>query len=706
MRKKFFATIISAMAVAASVFAANPVFASTAGVGEVPYKSYNFDRWRNAVPAPNGYLPVGDIRGSNLGIGDFLRPADLFYHRGSGEIYIVDTGNNRIVVLDGGFALIRVIDIFTYNGGEYELANPTGIYITPDETMYICDQDNGVLVVSGKYGDIIRLIGLPEHNMIIKDADFTFRPSKVVVDQYGKIYIQALGFFEGLLSLTPEGEFISFFGANHVEMTWRLRMNQLWNIIRTRDQREAAESAVPIEYSSLFIDADNFIYATVVTVVEDAGPGANYITRLNPLGVNLLRNTPMPWLWQSYASLSDVTVDDNGVMTMLCTINGIIYQTDRRGNLMFAFGGRGHQLGLFRNPTAIMEVGTSLLVADAAKNNVTMFERTEFGALVHNAMELFNDGRYQENIEPWLQVTRSDANYLLAYTGLGRAYYQLEDYAQAMGYFRLANDREGYAAAYREYGAIRVRANFGWIFTAILLIAALVICWPRISKWRCQRKAGQPPSPNIKLTRVKKEITFCFYSLRHPAIAFDGVKWNGKGSMVMAAFTVIAFFLSQVLRFLSTGFIFNYNNPDNLSVISTFAITVGGFLVFWLTSIAVGYLMPSEATGRQYFIVGAYALMPTVLATLTVIVCSNFVGLQMNIFLVMLTNIGYAWTLVILLAGLFQVTQMRFGECVASLFLTAFGMLAVLIILYLLFSLYQQIYVFVYTLFSEIMFRV
>ena len=64
-----------------------------------PYQSYIFDYWGNPVPAPQAYTPVGIIEGSDLGVGDLREPRDIFVDHNN-RIYLLDTGNRRLLVFD------------------------------------------------------------------------------------------------------------------------------------------------------------------------------------------------------------------------------------------------------------------------------------------------------------------------------------------------------------------------------------------------------------------------------------------------------------------------------------------------------------------------------------------------------------------------------------------------------------------------------
>ena len=426
---------------------------------EAAYNTWNLDQWNNVVPSPNGYLPLKNILISAGG-------QDLFFDAPNNEIYLLT--QREIIILDANGNLLRNLEL-TLNGAPYQTQQLSGIFVSRDGVIYITDFEAGEIIMANRNGEIINIFGEPKSEMIVPGT--LFRPSKIVVDNFGRMFVQVFGVFEGIYSLTADGEFINFFGANHVEMTLARAVQQIWRRILTIEQRRAMQAFVPVEYSNLFIDDDGFVYATVTTGLTAANP--QMLRKLNPLGVNVL---PPQTNFLANASFADVTVDAYGVATMIDRQFGFIWQSDQNGRLMFAFGGLGNHLGLFSRPNAIIQVGENLWVLDELKRSVTIFEITEFGRNVHTAMRLHNEGRYLDGVEAWEEVIRQNANYLLAYQGLGRAYFQLEDYQRAMYYFRLAGDREGYSDAFSENSLLFMRANFGWFFLGVLgLTIALLL---------------------------------------------------------------------------------------------------------------------------------------------------------------------------------------------------------------------------------------
>ena len=437
-----------------------PVTASASA--EVPYQTYTFDKWGNTTPSPNGYLPTRSIGGAQLGCGNFSDAMDMFYSEELQELYVVDSGNARIIVLSKDLELKKEL----YGFGDTAFQNPQGIFVQPDGTMYVADMAAKQVVVGDRNGSLLKILPTPESNLL--PDNFNYLPTKVVVDTHGRVYILSQGIYQGLIYLDTDGSFIKFFGPNEVEMTFRRQTLKVWKAILPDKAAATMQSFNPIEYGNIFMGQDEYIYATAA----GSENGSKLITKLNPLGIDCL-----PFKMNGSDVLySDVTVDSTGVMTVLNTAGGTIRQMNESGSLMFAFGGIGDQVGLFQRAVSIVQVGDDLYVLDADKDTITEFRLTDFGTLVRDAIALYDAGLYQESIEPWLEVIRHNSNYLLAYTGLGKAYYQLKDYDTAMYYFRLANDRSNYSLAFREASLLKVRGSFGTIvLSAAGLVAAVFI---------------------------------------------------------------------------------------------------------------------------------------------------------------------------------------------------------------------------------------
>ena len=451
---------------------------------EVPYQTYTYDRWSNPTPTPNAYLPTRSIGGAQLGCGNFSAAQDLFYNEARHEIYVADSGNARILVLDEDFTLLREIKELNNPDGEaYALKNPQGLFVQDDGTAYICDMGNQQVVVADESGTLVRILPTPVSPLL--PENFNYLPTKIVVDENGRIYILSRGVYQGLIYLEPDGTFIKFFGPNEVEMTFGRQVQKLWKSILSDQAAASMQSFNPIEYSNLFLSDEGYIFATAA----GSENGARVLTQLNPLGINVLN-----WTGGSETLLYSDAVERDGTIVLLDTNGGhliqMTVQRDAGLSMQITFGGIGQQLGLFQKPVSLVEIGGNLYVLDAEKNTITEFVLTDFGREIHEAIMYYNQGLYTESIAPWQQVIHHNTNYLPAYSGLGKAYYQMRDYATAMYYFKLAGDRQNYSLAFKEQSLIAMRQAFPYIALGLLLVVVAWVILGRVLKKRKEARHG------------------------------------------------------------------------------------------------------------------------------------------------------------------------------------------------------------------------
>lgn len=434
---------------------------------EVPYDGYIYDAWGRSVPSPAGYRPLSVIYGEDIGAGQFQAPTDLFVD-GHGRLFVVDGGNNRIVVLNSDLKLEQIItDIAMPDGSKSQFNNPNGIFVTDAGLIYIADTENQRVVAFDESGKVQKVFLKPENEEIRSNMEF--KPLKLVVDTADNVYVYAYGVYEGLVSYNEYGEFDGFYGSNKVEITFRVLAMRLWKNILSRQQEEGMVRFVPIEFSNAFIDTEDFIYVSTKGLENATGR----ISKINPLGINILRHNQeevqrsggriysknifgdvesVTYRTKLLTSkIVDVCVDKDNVIAALDQERGKIFLYDQDSNPLFIFGGQGDQEGVFRQAVAIEKLGENYIVLDGTKNNITVFYPTEYAVMVRDALRYYNDGRYVESMSLWNDVLMRNSGCELAYRSIGKAYLQMNDYKKAMDYLKLGNDRASYSMAFIGY---------------------------------------------------------------------------------------------------------------------------------------------------------------------------------------------------------------------------------------------------------------
>ena len=101
--------------------------------------------------------------------------------------------------------IINIIDSFDNNGAKDGFKSPYGVCISENGQLYIADSQNHRIVVMEKDGTLVRIVDNPQSQSL--DAGYVFVPLKVTVDYADRIYCIAQNMFEGIMVFETNGEF-------------------------------------------------------------------------------------------------------------------------------------------------------------------------------------------------------------------------------------------------------------------------------------------------------------------------------------------------------------------------------------------------------------------------------------------------------------------------------------------------------------------
>lgn len=682
----------------------------------VPYSSYTYDYWGVQIPAPHAYVPVRAISGNDIGVGALKGPQDIFATK-SGDIYIVDSGNHRIIHVNQNFELIREIRGFTNLERAERFSNPRGIHVSEDGTMYIADRDNNRIVVLDADGALIRIIGSPAVDKPeYFTQDFRFRPEKLSVDQYGSLFVISLGVYDGIMEFDDKGVFLGFKGAPRVAPSI---VDYIWMSIGTAAQRERMALFLPVEHSNLCVDDRGFIYATAVggEIKEE-----ERIRRLNAAGQDVLRRLehlkPIGDYYVDPPSyLVDVLARDLDIYSVLDRERGRVFTYESDGHLLYVFGALGDRLGTFHAPVALAEIDGHMLVLDAMKNNVTVFAPTHYQELIHGAISAYHSGRFDEATELWKKVLAVNANFDIAYSGTARAAFMQGRYADAMRDFRLAGDRQGYSEALEFYRKERIEQYFGWILLAVAVIvlyalfatkrvpegsiaeakAQMAATYTEVQQWEEMEKR----SFAINVKRVLRGLQFAFHVIVDPFDGFWDLKHEKRGNVPTAVVLLILEVITYLVAYQYTGFPFNTRNPRWLNIIAEVFSVVSPFMLWCGINWSLTTLMDGKGNFRDIFIASTYALFPLVLIVLPITLVSNVMTLNEAAYYWLFVAVAVIWSAGLLFCSTMVIHEYSTGQAAGVSVLIVIGIAVALFIVLLFADMFLQFIGFFRELYRE-----
>jgi len=200
-------------------------------------------------------------------------------------------------------------------------------------------------------------------------------------------------------------------------------------------------------------------------------------------------------------------------------------------------------------------------------------------------------------------------------------------------------------------------------------------------------------------------LKYSFYIIFHPFNGFYDLKHEKRGNMSSASILVGLLILSYVLRRYLTNFIFNKTNINDINILTEIGGILIPILLWCVANWCITTLMDGEGTLKDVYITTAYALVPIILISLPLIVISNIVIIEESQFYFFFDSFSIIWAGILLFFGILTVHQYTVSKTIITFIMAIIGMIAMLFLGLLFFTLLQQMINFAYLIFQELSIR-
>lgn len=649
---------------------------------EVPYKTYTIDGYGYVTETQTAYTPKSTF--SKIGDHSLVSPMDLKVTE-DGYIYIADAGAGVVYVstLEGEY--VKTI-------GEGELSEPYGVYVTENKDVYVADH-SGKVVVFDDTGAVGAVYTKPDHPLY---GSGEFKPVKIVVNTGGDMYIVCEGNSNGLVQLTPTegGTFLGYFGTNYASVTV-LRMIQ--EAVFTDEQLARMVSNLPATPVNVAIDKQGLIYTVT------PGEGQTSLKKLNIAGSNLIE----PDAYDGKEAAVAVGNHDN---VFVASSDGYIYEYNSEGDLLFVFGGRDDgrfRIGLSKKVEAIdVDARDNIYILDSDAGQVQVFEATEFTNLLHSALNLYENGRYTESKEPLEEVLEMNSLFDYANEAMSRSYLQEENYEQALKYARVSKAFSVYSDSFWEVRNTWLRNHLISAVGIILLVCILI--W--ILKKVHQKKGIF--NPVIKATEKPRNsgywqrLKYMAYYMKHPVDGAYGLRYEGKSSWITAGTLLVLTTAVYVINKYYCGFLLRNVREGRYTIMNDVLSIVGVFVVLTACNYLMCTINDGEGSFKRLFCGFAFALTPYILFQPICIIVSNVITYN-EVFLIDFGQIFITtWVVILIFLTIKEVNNYTVKETFKIIFLTAFTVLILALLAFIIYVLFRQIVEFITAVAGEVVYRI
>ncbi len=685
------------------------------------YQTYTYSIDGLALYSPDAYSANKSVDSSAMLLGTALSDtvSDLVVDKNQ-NVYIADPGNNRIVVLDRYYIYRFSISTFiNTQGNPDKLEGPKGVFVT-DEHIWVCDTEKNRLVQFDLEGNFTKIIDAPESQLF--DKGDVYKPIAMAIDQYGRIYVVSSTTYQGIIVLDADGRFVNFIGAQAVTLSaWDI----IWQRFQTEEQKNQSSSNISTEFNNITINEDGFIYVTTSTIQEssvssairgNSKEGTNLpVKLLNPAGKEIMRRNGF-WppagevdfsdfeleegVAKGPSTIIDVAVGPEATWSIIDSKRNKIYTYDYNGNLLFAFGDKGSMLGSITTISAIAYQGDTMLVLDKGNKCIVVYERTQYGDLLLEAIAAENSLDYGYAIECWEAVLQRNSNFDAAYVGIGNAHYRSGEYQEALESYEVAYETEGWSNSWKE---VRKEWMSTWFIPMILVIIALLVAVVKFFAWAAKVNKRVATDGKARKT-FGQELLYAFYVMFHPFDGFYDLKHEHRGSvrasLVFIVVAVITFFYDSVGK----GYVMNPTGTYSTIFAQAIAVLIPFFL-FIVGNWCLTTLFEGEGSFKDIFIAASYSLAPLPLLMIPATVFSNWVTTTEAAIVTMLGTIALVWVFILLFFGTMVTHDYSMGKNFITILGTLVAMACIVFIVLLFSMLLSKLVGLVTNIVTEIQFR-
>ena len=712
------------------------LFGAVSSFAAEPYDTYTYSIDGDPLASPAAYSAMDDFDYADMKISQVstsinLKEVNDIVSDEAANLYIADKGNNRIVVLNKFYEAVATISEYTDEfGRKQSLKEPQGLFVTnPKKTVtnesyiYVCDTGNNRVVIFDRDYQYVRTINKPDSPILTEGA---FKPCSIAVDIYGRIFIVSTACHEGVIVLSGEGDFTGFIGAQKV--TYSL-MDMVWRRFQSKEQRAKQQLNIATAYNNITVDYDGFVYVTSNTTdpekmakqqaaIESKTASDSPVKKLNSQGVEIMKRNgffdpggEVVRNAEDVSQIVDVAIGQEGSWTILDQSRSRFFTYDQGGNLLFAFGDNGDQLGngqKFNSITyQVIEqenpddpdnpiLQYRLVALDGGSNKITVYTPTKYCDTIIAALRNQNEHDYSQSIIYWQEVLTQNNNFDLAYIGIGKALYNQGKYEEAMEMLAKAYETEHYALAFQE---VRTGIIGKWIILIIVILVALLVFVFRFLGYA--KKKNKAVSLKVGRKTYWEELLYAFYLVFHPFDGFWDLKHEKRGSVRAATTILVLTMLAFFYNAIGKGYTFNPRGDFSNVFLQVLAIGVP-FILFCVANWCLTTLFDGEGGFKDIYIAAGYSLAPLPPFVIIATVLTNIVTVDSNTIISMLISIGVIWMIFLLFFGTLVTHDYTLGKNFITILGTIVAMAVIMFVIILFSSLMVKMIMFISTIVSEI----
>lgn len=200
-------------------------------------------------------------------------------------------------------------------------------------------------------------------------------------------------------------------------------------------------------------------------------------------------------------------------------------------------------------------------------------------------------------------------------------------------------------------------------------------------------------------------LLYALYIIVHPLDGMWDMKHEKRGSLKVAHFIVFMVVLTGIWKLQLTSFLFNKIQQDRINL----AVIILGILLpilfAALSNWGITTLFDGKGKFTDIYMGIAYSLTPYVLIQLPLIFISHVMTVQEGEIFLYLGTLSQVWCFILIVSAAMMVHDYSLSKALVTLVVTLVGMMLIVFVIVLFFSVISEGIAYFVSLFKEIQFR-
>ena len=219
------------------------------------------------------------------------------------------------------------------------------------------------------------------------------------------------------------------------------------------------------------------------------------------------------------------------------------------------------------------------------------------------------------------------------------------------------------------------------------------------------KTASESRSLRPGLNRYLETLRYALHVIVRPFDGFWDLSREKRGSVAAANTIILLALITRVLKLQYTSFQFLVVHWENVSVIREMLSIYLPLLIWCCSNWCWTTLFDGKGSFRDVYMSMGYAITPYVLLQLPMILLSNMLTVKEGAFWGVLHVVSLLWCAALFVIAMMQIHDFSPGKTILFTVMSLFGMLIIVFLLLLLFSLLGDAVGYFVALYREILFR-